>query len=169
MLGTINMERIKCKDYFIIKIRVYADEKILDEWHKGNTVGVPKQHTERSKAHSEFFWQLVEKVTNKERKYWFLEYGLDAREAMTEELADTYDIQILGRESERTFMIPKTSPEIFEWVKNNVTNPSKVLKKTLLGFWAYKKPQTNFREVGRQNNKGLREKYLAEISKQMNK
>ena len=82
---------MKCKDYYIFKIKYFADKKILDEWHKNNGP-TPKQHWQRAQDYNKFIWKFIKKVTGKPDTYWYKTYAFEARECAfeyVEEMIDT--------------------------------------------------------------------------------
>jgi len=60
--------KIKCADFIIFKIKVYAD----------NTNDITQQW-ERAQTHIDFIWNFIEKLTQKNSKYWHSIYRIDAR------------------------------------------------------------------------------------------
>lgn len=120
---------MKCKDYFILKIRYYADEKLLKKWRV--TQGpLPLQHMERAQAYNEFQWKAVEFITGKKNQYFFFHYPLSTKDCALEELEDDFGIHICRNEAHDHWLIPKSRPDILEWcVQNLPNNPFKVLKK----------------------------------------
>lgn len=123
---------INCSDYFIFKLRYYADKRILDRFGPSHT-----QHYERAKLSHEFLWALVEKVTNKKEEYWHQEYIFNSVECALEEIAETHGIhRWVFRDAYYTYFIPKEHIEIIEWIKLNIKSPYKILKKSSSGYVA---------------------------------
>ena len=127
---------MKCKDYNIIKIRYYASDYLLKKWHA--TDGrMPKQHWDRAEACVALFWNIFEHVTTIKRLDWLDEYRFDARNCAQDELEEKYGIRIHNTEGSYVFFIPKSNPEIFQYIKNNCTLPYKVLTRARLGAFSY--------------------------------
>lgn len=124
------MEKIKCKDYFIFKLRYCADRRILDRFGPSHP-----QHWERAELSIEFFWNFVERVTGKKQSYWYDEYMTFTQECATEELATDYGIfRFLLSAGCYTYFIPLKYKEIIDWVVPNIRSPYKIIKKASVGF-----------------------------------
>ena len=121
------MKKFNCKDYYIIKIRVYASKYLLDK-SDNNNLPLPEQHSERAMQYHVFFWQLFEKYTGITQHVWRLKYFGDGQSCAYEELEERFGILQSDAESERIFLIPKGKEDIFEWIKDNVKLPYKVIK-----------------------------------------
>lgn len=121
------MKKFNCKDYYIIKIRVYASKYLLDKSDKNN-LPLPEQHSERAMQYHVFFWQLFEKFIGITQRDWRLKYFGDGLSCAYEELEERFGILQSDAEGERIFIIPKEHEEIFEWIKENVNLPYKVIK-----------------------------------------
>ena len=155
---------INCKDYFIIKLRNYADASLLKKWEKERDVNefapLPKQHYERARLHNEFFWKFIERITGKTDNEWFSKYMFEPSECAQEEVHETHDIMISKGEGWITYLIPIKYPELIEWVKANVNVPSKTLKKFNLGFWRYRNISKSQREQSIAFTSNFKEKHL---------
>jgi hypothetical protein len=124
------MTNFKCKDYYIIKVRIYASKYLLDKYHsdKNNrNKPYPKQHRDRAVQYTKFFWEFFTHVTGINDKDWYFKYMFNARECALEELQDKYGILTSDAEAERIFLIPKEKEDLFEWFKENVGLPYKVV------------------------------------------
>ena len=124
------MNKFKCKNYYIIKIRYYASKYLLDKYYNDpnhNEKPLPKQHHERAKIYTYFFWKFFNHVTGIEDKDWYLKYSFESRECAKDELQDKFGILQSDAESEMIFLIPKDKEEIFKWVKENVNLPYKIV------------------------------------------
>lgn len=140
------MNSFKCKDYFIIKHRCYADARLLKKWE--GKPGLPKQHSERARDHNNYLWELISFITKKTQDDWFYEYIFDTRECAFEELEEKYGIFFSGGEGWSTLMIPKKHDEIIEWIKTNKTKvPSKVVSKLkyIPFYLVHKEKDLNFK------------------------
>lgn len=121
------MDNYISKNYFKVKIRYYADKKLLDRSRGGN---LPAQHRERAALYNDFFWKFVEKVTGKTNLEFHDIYMFGATECAHEEMEQTHGIVIkLFEDGYYTYYIPNNHLEIIEWVKLNVKSPYKVLKR----------------------------------------
>lgn len=125
------MNILKCEDYFIIKVRFYASRYYLKKFYNNESIGRQK-HWEAAKNHTEFFWNFIEKVTGTLSDKYYEKYMFNAKECVIEELNETYGIIIVEGEGYYKYFIPKNDSnlELVEWVKKNIKNPYKVLKKT---------------------------------------
>lgn len=124
------MNKFKCKDYHIIKIRFYASKYLLDKFHKdkqNHSKPYPRQHRERAQQYNKFFWEFINYVTNTPTRDWYQEYGFMSRECALEELQEKFGILTSDGGGERVFLIPKGREDIFEWIKENVGLPYKVV------------------------------------------
>lgn len=124
------MNKFKCKDYHIIKIKIYASKYLLDKYHNdknNDKKPLPKQHWERAQQYTKFFWEFFTFVTKITSKEWHAKYFFDSKECAFEELQDKYGILNSDAEGERIFLIPKGREEIFEWLKENVRLPYTVV------------------------------------------
>lgn len=124
---------MKCSDYFIVKLRYYADEKVLKAYYKTpghESLPLPKQHWERAQQYTKLYWEFVEMVTGRNHESWFKEYLFMTKECVEDELKESFGIIIMGGEGWATFLIPTRHTDFFEWVKENTTVPIKILKKT---------------------------------------
>lgn len=134
------------KNYVIIKVRNYADEKLLKKHFQepGNeSKPLPKQHYYRAKEHFAFFHLLVEKVTGKNFKTWADEYLFDTHECLKDEIRENYGILIIDGEGWVTYFLPKEKIELIGWFIVTVKLPLKIVKKTRYSFfinnWLYNK------------------------------
>lgn len=134
------MNQIKCKDYYIVKVRYYASPYYLKQFHEGKSKGIKKHHEAASK-HSEFYWAFMERASGKNSDHFFKEFCLGARECATEEINETHGIIILFGEGWVTYLIPKDkNSDLFDWVKSEVKSreiPNKIVGKVQLGWGDY--------------------------------
>lgn len=131
---------MKCSDYFIVKLRYYADESVLKAFYKTpghESLPLPKQHWERAQEYTKFYWKFIEKVTGKSSEFWYKQYMFNSRECVEDEINESHGIIVQGGEGWSTFFIPIRYEDIFEWVKNNTTVPIKIIKKTNMFFINY--------------------------------
>lgn len=128
--------QVRCKDYFIIKIRNYADEKLLKKSRKEGGP-LPKQHHERSHAFITFKWELIKKITGKGLDQWCKIYMTDAANCAMEYIEEKYGIMLYDGSGWQTFMVPLKHSEIIAWIKENVKLPNKIMQKVSLGHLAY--------------------------------
>jgi len=131
------MNRIKCNDYYIIKICYYADkylthrfdDKYYDKVSKDPVV--IKQHWERAGLYHDFKSKYIEHLTGKPIKDWLFDYMYEPYECAFEDIYEKYGIiSAVCTEGWYYYYIPKTLPDIFEWVKDNLVSPYKVVSKT---------------------------------------
>ena len=71
------MNKFKCKDFYIIKIRVYASKYLLDKSDNNPNQPLPKQHHERAERYSEFFWDFFYHITKIDSEDWHFKYSFD--------------------------------------------------------------------------------------------
>ena len=155
---------IKCSDYFIVKLRYYADEKVLKKHYADPNhanLPLPKQHRDRARDYYAFFWVFVERVTGKSSKYWWYQFMTDASGCVRDEIQDRYGILISDTEGWVVYMIPKKHKDLFDWVIQNATVPYKEMKKVNLGAWSWSGLEANTwrREDSKQHTKKMKEKY----------
>lgn len=125
----MNLDSIECKDYFIIKVKCYADRRILDQFGLSHP-----QHWERAQLSLDFFWALVEKVTGENQNYFFEKYMFNTMDCAKEEIQDTHNILQYDIESHYLYFIPKEHKKIIDWIIENIKSPHKILKKTHTGY-----------------------------------
>lgn len=162
------MGKFKCKDYHIIKVRIYASKYILDKFHKdknNKNKPYPKQHRDRAEQYTKFFWEFFTYVTGITAKEWRSKYFFDSRECALEELQDKHGILTSDASGERIFLIPKGKEEIFEWFKENVKLPYNVVSVLKYIPLAYLYSDNyglgNLREEAAEwNKKNITDKYL---------
>lgn len=125
------MFRLNCKDYYIIKMRYYADKKLLDKYWEDNHT-IPPQHYERCADYMDFRWLLVNEICGKDSMYWHTHYMIDSVECAKEYICEKYNIYFKTDDGDEILFIPKSNEKIFEWVKDNIPSniPNKILKKT---------------------------------------
>lgn len=129
------MNKVKCKDYVIIKFRNYADRHLLRKPNALNDDLIISQMWERAKLYSEFFWNLVYKVTGNDKYYWYTVYKTDTVPCVIQELQTRFGILHLRGEGWATFLIPNQQVELIDWMIKNATVPTKIVKKINLGYW----------------------------------
>lgn len=118
--------KFKCKDYHIIKIRTYASKYLLDKCEK-NGDHLPKQHSQRAAIYYNFFQDFFEYLTKTTMHDWILNHFGDHMDCAYEELQDKFGILTSNAEEDRIFLIPKGQEDVFEWIKDNVGLPYKVV------------------------------------------
>lgn len=156
------MNKLKCKDYFIFKLRYYADKKILDKWHTTFS-HVPKQHMERARLSNDFFWNLIEKITGKNKNEWYSTYMFDTNDCALEAMEETHGIyRWLLTEGYYTYFVPKQHTEIIEWVKLNIKSPYKILKRSSTGYVEFNKNHYQFRHNSKKRTEIFKHKIFIE-------
>jgi hypothetical protein len=127
------MKKLKCEDYFIIKIRYYASEYYLNKFHNNDVAGLIKQR-EAAENHTKFFWDFIEKIAGKQNYYE--KYYYNIKECVLEEIHETYGIIIIEGEVYYKYFIPKNNKnsQLIDWMVENIKNPFAVLRKTNVGF-----------------------------------
>lgn len=120
-------ESLRPSDYTIFKIRYYADGINV---RKGQFDGDDKQHWDRAQEYTKFFWQMVEKVTNKPHSEWIKDYFLSTNECVREELHEKYDIIIPESEEYYYWYIPNTMTELISWINENCKLPFQIVKRS---------------------------------------
>jgi len=120
---------MKCKDYNIIKIRTYCDN--IKKFHQ-NDYDTMQEHRERAYYFNHFLWELAEKLSGKDSDWWHNTYMFSARECFFEYLVYDENISTSYTDGWYTFYIPKEKDELFQWIKDNLKNPYKVVTKTYL-------------------------------------
>lgn len=138
------MNAVKCKDYFIIKIRCYADEKLLKK-SRDEGGPLPKQHYERAEEFHNFIWKLIKKITKKGSDYWCVEYMMDGRMCALESIEESHGIIFNDGEGWATFMIPKKHNYVISWIKENILLPHKIVLKTNVRFLGWTKRDLKWR------------------------
>lgn len=139
----------KCNDYFIIRLRVYADKCILDKWHNTPGSPTPKQHMKRAEEYNKFFNNFFEFVTKIKYTDYMYTYSISNRECMIEELATEYDIVISDGEGWRTWFIPKDQTDNIKWLLDNVKLPHTTPSKTGIYMLQHRKKGTYWRDDSR--------------------
>ena len=131
------MNRIKCKDYYIIKICYYADKYLnnrFDDNYQNKVSKDPaviKQHLERTGLYHKFKCEYIEYITGKDLKSWMSEYSYEPFECAFEEIYEKYGIiSAICTEGWYYYFIPKTLPDVLEWMTSNLVNPFKIISKT---------------------------------------
>lgn len=144
------MNEIKCKDYYILKIRYYGSDYYMKNYNNGNIKAV-KNHHKAIKNHNDFFWEFIEKITNKTQEDWLNQFYYYNRECIVEEIHDTLGIIIVDEEGYYKYFLPKNDNnfDLLIWMKENCKNKNKQLQKSNT-FWLKKKPQTSYRETARE-------------------
>ncbi len=140
----------KCKDYFIIRLRYYADKHILDKWHSTDGAPTPKQHWNRAQEINRFFRAFFEQATNTTYTSFISEYMISTRECMIEELSTKYNIVISDGEVWKTWFIPKENTELIQWVLDNVTLPYTTPSKTGTHKLEYRENSSYWRDESRE-------------------
>jgi hypothetical protein len=127
------MKKLKCEDYFIIKIRYYASKYYLNRFHNNDVIGLKKQY-EAAQKHTKFFWDFVEHIAGKQNYYE--KYYYNTKECVLEEIHETHGIIIRQEEVFYKYFIPKNDNnlELISWMEENIKNPYAVLRKTYIGF-----------------------------------
>jgi len=121
------MNKFKCKNFYIIKIRVYASKYLLDKSYNNPSHSLPEQHRERARRYTEFFWEFFNHITGIKSVDWYLKYSFQSKECACDELQEKFGILKSDAECEKIFYIPKENVELFEWIKENVKLPYKVV------------------------------------------
>lgn len=136
--------RIKCKNYFIIKLRYYASPYYMKKFRNGDPIA-NKKHYEASVNFNEFSRKFIEIVSERPYNYYEREYFLNSKECAYEDIHESHGIIFDQAKAYYVLMIPKEYTDIINWVKNNVNIPFKIVKKTELGFCDFR-PTTWKRE-----------------------
>lgn len=156
------MNKLKCKDYFIIKIRYCADKKALDKWLR-TLSHAPKQQIERARLSNEFFWNLTEKVTGKNQNEWNSTYMFDTHDCVLETMEETHGIyRWLLTEGYYTYFIPKQHIGIIEWIKLYIKSPYKILKRSSTGYVEFNKDYYHFRNNSKKRTEIFKHKIFIE-------
>lgn len=123
---------IKCKNFYIIKICYYADKHLSRKYDDKifNDKKVRAQHYERVKQYNEFKWKFIEHITKETQKYWYFNYMIESDKCAFEQIYEQYGIiSEVCAEGWYYYYIPKDLPDIIECMKDNLSNPYKILKK----------------------------------------
>ena len=123
---------MKCENYYIVKVRYYADAKLLSQPFVTNEQRL--QHHTRANHIGSLYWEFFEFVTGYSMKAYVLMIPnfLRSREDSKEYLLNEYGIYIDDGEANRYFYIPKTSEKYyleFLYFLSKYDLPYKVLKK----------------------------------------
>jgi hypothetical protein len=150
---------IRCKDYHIIRVRYYADQKLLDK-HRKTGGPYPIQHHERAKSHYHFQMALIKHVTGFDHQALFDMYQFGTLEAGLEDMEEMSGIRYSGGEGDATYMIPKERTDLIEWFHQNLTeNPFRVMKRIRMGYQKYREFPSRFRRDFALKNKVDLSKY----------
>jgi len=126
------MNKIKCKDFFIIKVLNYADKKILTKWHiEGGPM--PTQHRERAEMDYHLYSEFVKYVTGRSLDEWRPTYHYDTMNCVSEEIYEHYGIIIQDNEGYRTFLIPIGNTKCINWITKHIKAPYRIVQKIVLG------------------------------------
>lgn len=136
--------RIKCKNYFIIKLRYYASPYFMKKFHKGDAIA-NKKHYEAAVNYNNFIRKFIEIVSERPFSYYEKEFFLNSKECAYEDIHESHGIIIEQIKGYYILMIPKEHSDIINWVKINVDIPFKILQKCEIGFGDYR-PTTWKRE-----------------------
>lgn len=150
---------IKAKDFYIIRLRIYASPYLLKKHYASTTEGLPKQHHERIKTYIDFNWKFVEKITGKPMSWWYSEYMMNTVDCAKEHIADKEGIFFSDREAYKYYLIPKIRKDLYDWFLENVpaSLPCEV-KKRFIGIWLLEhwRKQTFQRDLSNQFMEGMR-------------
>ena len=125
------MRRANSRDYFIIKLRVYASEYHLRRWHDHGIRESHRKHVESCARHQEFFEKLYEHVTGNSYHDLFFEYSFAMGDCAREILESEHGIIMNRGEAWQTYILPKERHDLIEWFIQNVGDiPHKVLKRS---------------------------------------
>ena len=125
-------------DYFILKIRTYADDRLLNKTKPGEPL--PKQHYERAQSFNDFIWSFISYMTKNDKDYWYANYMFDARECALDYIEENFGIMMLRNyESATKWIIPKEMAETIDWIKLNIPDnlPHNVLKRVNLLMYSF--------------------------------
>jgi hypothetical protein len=138
---------IRCKDYHIIRVRYYADQKLLDKHHKETPNGpYPKQHHDRAKSYYAFKMALIKHVTGFDQQALFDMYQFGTVDCGLEDMEEMSGIRYSSGEGWDTFMIPKERTDLIEWFHQNLTeNPFRVMKVIRMGYQKYREFPSRFK------------------------
>jgi hypothetical protein len=142
---------MKCTDYNIIRVRYYADEYRLKKYGLDDKKTL-LQHRDRARDANDFIWKLAEKLSGKDSMWWHMTYMFSASECFEEYLEFDEKILVSHQEGWKTYYIPKEREDVFQWFKDNLINPYKVVKKTYITYLSYR--------VGDENNNWKRKETL---------
>lgn len=143
------MNKFKSKDYHIIYIRYYANKYLLKKYYDNpnhTNLPYPKQQYERAEQYNKFIWELFTHLTGISHYDWGIKYSYMTRECAFDELGERFGILNSDAEGALILLIPKGKEEIFEWIKDNVKLPYKVvtiLKHIPLSFLYDENPGLN--------------------------
>ena len=130
------MNKFNCKDFYIIKIRIYASEYLLNKAHK-NGENLPVQHRQRVGQYHDFLHEFFEHFTGIKMHDWILNHFGDHTDCAYEELQEKFGILQSDAESHKIFLIPKDREDILEWIKENVKLPYKIISRIRVPFKFY--------------------------------
>jgi hypothetical protein len=142
------MNKINDAHYFILKVRYYADKKLLDKSHKKGEM-LPKQHHERARMWVDFQWKLIEHLTGKPFTWWIGYYPLNTSDCAWEEVnekgCDGQNPMYFWNEGWKVLYIPKSQPELRDWIYENCSNPIKEVKRYPLIMLRYSHKEETFK------------------------
>lgn len=136
---------MKCDDFYIFKVRVYASSYYLKKFHLGDKTAHRKQH-ETAKLANDFFWQFFLAATKYDMLYVYTKYGFSGKECAVEYLRDIDIIHKKGSEAWDVYLIPKSNTQLIHFVEeylelNKITY--KKVKKIRIFFNFYKLTNNN--------------------------
>lgn len=126
------MKEKKTSDYNIISINYYASNYLMKKYYgaKDGNGHLPTQHHERSKLYNYFKWEFIEKITGLNHGDWYQNYMFETDECAYDYIQETTGIIVQrGHEGWIKYFIPKSEPELFDWIKLNVNLPYKIMKR----------------------------------------
>lgn len=149
-------ESFNKSDYNIYKIRFYADG--IDVV-KGKFDGDENQHQQRAKDYNSLYWELVEKLTGKDWKYYHNTYMMFTIESVNEILKEEYDIRIHGGEEYYWWFIPKELTEISQWIENEKRLPIRKMLRSPNFLSLNDPPSDFFRKKGLEFTEKMKKKF----------
>ncbi len=138
---------MKCKDYYIVKLRTYADESLLKKC-RGDNDPLPAQHHQRAKQYVKFLWEFIEYLTGTPSSDFHLRYFMSSRDCALEQIAEDFGIIFSDGEGWNTIFIPKTNDMAYNYVIDNCGLPYKVVKKTSIDYLKHR-PVDMYRKISK--------------------
>lgn len=149
-------ESFNKSNYNIYRVRFYADGINVV---KGKFDGDDQQHRQRAKDYNNLYWELVEKVTGKDWKYYHNTYMMYTTESVNEILKEEYDIRIHGGEEYYWWFIPKTLTEISDWIEGEKRLPIRKMLRSPNFFSLNDPPSNFFRTQGLEFTEKMKKKF----------
>jgi len=151
------------KDWLIVRIRTYADDKVLKKHKRQNDDGsLPRQHHDRAKSYAAFMYEFYEYVTGKSHREWMKTYFISTMECLSEHIKEHHNIHQSHGEAYETFLLPLTEQKTVDWIVSTCDKldlPCRIMKKAHTFYADNYKVSTIFRDSSIESTKELFEEH----------